>query len=82
MENICSSEGIHWMKESSLKCLTGVPVASIVLAVQLLKDILAKKRREAHTDIPLPNDGKGCTQIQFNSAFVVIASLTLSLIHI
>lgn len=52
-------------------------MASIVLAVQLLKDLSAKKKkREAHTDIPLPNDGKGCTQIQFNSIFVVTASLT------
>lgn len=53
-------------------------MASIVLAVQLLKELSAekKKKREAHTDIPLPNDGKGCTQIQFNSIFVVTASLT------
>lgn len=39
-ENICSSKGVHWMKKSVLKFLTGMAVASMALAVQILKDML------------------------------------------
>lgn len=39
-ENICSSKGVHWMKKSGLKFLTGMSVASIALAVEILKEML------------------------------------------